>query len=70
MAWSPENPDKRQDAIKTLHRMIITALENCASEAKIDPAAYPIIVQAIIDQVTQPHVTWALKELATPLRMA
>jgi hypothetical protein len=49
--------------------MIVTALHNCSGETKIDPAAYPIIVQAIIDQVTQPHVSWALKELATPLRM-
>ena len=27
-----------------------------------------MIAQAIIDQVTQPHVTWALKELGKPLR--
>ena len=27
----------------------------------------PIIAQAIMDQVTQPHVSWAL--MATPLRM-
>jgi hypothetical protein len=48
--------------------MIVTALNNCSQEAKIDPACYPIVAQAIIDQVTQPHVTWVLKALSTPLR--
>jgi hypothetical protein len=62
-------PDKREEAKKALHRMIVTALGNCSGEAKIDPAAYPIIAEAIIDQVIQPHVTWVLKELAKPLRM-
>ena len=61
--------DKREDAKKALHRMIVTALGNCSGEAKIDPAAYPMIAEAIIDQVTQPHVTWVLKELGKPLRM-
>jgi hypothetical protein len=70
VALSPENPDKREDAKKALHTVIFTALRNCSRETKIDPAAYPIIAQAIIDQVTQSHVSWALKELATPLRMA
>jgi hypothetical protein len=61
--------DKREDAKKALHRMIVTALHNCSAEAKIDSAAYPIIAETIIDQVTQPHVTWVLKELGKPLRM-
>jgi len=60
--------DKREDAKEMLHRMIVTALDNCSEEAKIDPASYPIIAQAIIDQVTQPHVTWVLKELGKPPR--
>ena len=67
MAWSTDDSDKREDAKKALHRMIVTALDNCSEEAKIDPASYPIIAQAIIDQVTQPHVTWVLKELSKPL---
>ena len=58
-----------ENAKKALHRMIVTALDNCSGEAKIEPAAYPIIAEAIIDQVTQPHVTWVLKELGKPLRM-
>jgi hypothetical protein len=62
-------PGKREDAKKTLRRVIVTALNNCSGEANIDPASYPIIVEAIIDQVTQPHVTWVLKELGKPLRM-
>jgi hypothetical protein len=61
--------DKREDAKKALHRVIVTALDNCSEEAKIDPASYPIIAQAIIDQVTQPHVTWVLKELGKPSRI-
>jgi hypothetical protein len=60
--------DKREDAKEMLRRMIVTALDNCSEEAKIDPASYPIIAQAIIDQVTQPHVTWVLKELGKPPR--
>jgi hypothetical protein len=60
--------DKREDAKKMLHRMIVTALENCSEDAKIDPASYPIIAEAIINQVTQPHVTWVLKELGKPPR--
>jgi hypothetical protein len=40
-----------------------------SGEEKIDRAAYPIIAEAIIDQVTQPHVNWVLKELGKPLRM-
>jgi hypothetical protein len=67
VAWSTDDSDKREDAKKALHRMIVTALDNCSEEAKIDPASYPIIAQAIIDQVTQPHVTWVLKELSKPL---
>jgi hypothetical protein len=59
---------QREDAKKMLHRLIVTALDNCSEEAKIDLASYPIIAQDIIDQVTQPHVTWALKELGKPLR--
>jgi hypothetical protein len=49
--------EKREDAKKALHKMIVTALNNCSEEGKIDPACYPIVAQAIIDQVTQPHVT-------------
>jgi hypothetical protein len=60
---------KREDAKKALRTVIVTALVNCAGEAKIEPASYPIIAEAIIDQITQPHVTWALKELSKPLRM-
>ena len=60
--------DKREDAKEMLRRMIVTALDNCSEEAKIDPASYPTIAQAIIDQVTQPHVTWVLKELGKPPR--
>jgi len=60
--------DKREDAKKMLHRMIVTALENCSEDAKIDPASYPIIAEAIINQVTQPHVTCVLKELGKPPR--
>jgi hypothetical protein len=67
--WSTENPEKREEAKKALHRVIVTALDNCSGEANIDPASCPIIAQAIIDQVTQPHVTWVLKELAKPFRM-
>jgi hypothetical protein len=67
--WSAENPEKREEAKEALHKMIVTALDNCCGEAKIDPASYPIIAQAIIDQVTQPHVTWVLRELAKPFRM-
>ncbi len=52
---------KREDAKKALHRVIVTALGNCSREAKLDPASYPIIAEAIVDQITQPHVTWALK---------
>jgi hypothetical protein len=62
-------PDKREDAKNALRGVIVTALANCSGEAKIDPASYPIIAKAIIDQITQPHVTWALKELGKPLRM-
>ena len=61
--------DKREDAKKALHKVIVTALGNCSGEAKIDPASYPIIAEAIIEQVTQPHMTWVLKELGKPLRM-
>jgi hypothetical protein len=69
VAGSPEgNSDKRDDAKKTPHRMIVTALRNCSEEAQINPASYAIIVQAIIVQVTQPHVTWVLKELSIPPR--
>ena len=68
MAWSTDDSDKREEAKKALHRVIVTALDNCSEEAKIDPASYPIIAQAIIDQVTQPHVTWVLKELGKPPR--
>jgi hypothetical protein len=60
---------KREDAKKALLRAIVTALGNCSGETKLDPASYPIIAEAIIDQITQPHVTWALKELGKPLRM-
>ncbi len=60
---------KREDAKKALLRVIVTALGNCSRGAKLDPASYPIIAEAIIDQITQPHVTWALKELGKPLRM-
>jgi 23S rRNA G2069 N7-methylase RlmK/C1962 C5-methylase RlmI len=59
--------NEREDAKEMLHRMIVTALDNCSEEAKID-ASYPIIAQAIIDQVTRPHVTWVLKELGKPPR--
>ena len=62
-------PDKREDAKEALHRVIVTALRNCSGEAKIDPASYPIIAKAIMDQITQPHVTWAWKELGKSLRM-
>ena len=31
--------DKREDAKEMLHRMIVTALDNCSEEAKIDPAS-------------------------------
>jgi len=65
-----EHSDKREDAKKAVRTVIATALHNCSEETKIDPAAYPIIAQAILDQLTQPHITWALKELATPLRIA
>jgi hypothetical protein len=67
VAWSSDNSEKREDAKKELHRMIVTALCNCSEEAKIDPASYPIIAQSIIDQVTQPHVGWVLKELSKPV---
>jgi len=67
VAWSTDDSNKREDAKKALHRVIVTALDNCSEEAKIDPASYPIIAQAIIDQVTQPHVNWVLKELSKPL---
>jgi hypothetical protein len=60
---------KREEAKKALHTVIVTALHNCSGEVKIDPASYPIIATAIIDQITQPHVTWALKELGKSLRM-
>ena len=60
---------KREDAKKALHTVIITALRNCSGEARIDPASYPIIAKAIMDQITQPHVTWAWKELGKSLRM-
>jgi len=60
---------KREDAKKALHTAIITALNNCSGEAKIDPASYPIIATAIIDQITQPRVSWALRELGKSLRM-
>jgi hypothetical protein len=65
---STDHSEKREEAKKALHRMIVTALNNCSEEAKIDPASYPIVAQAIVDQVTQPHVTWVLKELSNPLR--
>lgn len=68
MVSSLGDSDKREDAKKALRRVIVTALDNCSGEARIDPASYPIIAQAIIDQVTQPQVTWALKELGKPLR--
>jgi hypothetical protein len=68
VAWSTDHFEKREDAKKALHKMIVTALNICSEEAKIDPASYPIVAQAIIDQVTQPHVTWVLKELSNPLR--
>jgi len=60
--------DRREDAKKALHRVIVTALDNCSGEARFDPAFYPIIAQAIIDQLPQPQVTWALKDLGKPLR--
>jgi hypothetical protein len=60
-------PGKREDAKLTLRKMIVTALTNCSRKAKIDPASYPIIADAIVDQVTQSHVHWVLKELAKPL---
>ena len=31
--------DKREDAKEMLRRMIVTALDNCSEEAKIDPAS-------------------------------
>jgi hypothetical protein len=68
VAYSSDHSEKREDAKKALLRMIVTALDNCSGEAKIDPASYSIIAQAIFDQVTQPHVTWVLKELSNPLR--
>ena len=64
VARSTDDSDKREEAKKALHRVIVTALDNCSEEAKIDPASYPIIAQAIIDQVTQPH---ALKEPSNSL---
>jgi hypothetical protein len=60
-------PNKREEGKKALQRA--TALNNCSGDAKIDPASYTIIAEAIIDQITQPHVTWALKELGKSLRM-
>jgi hypothetical protein len=60
---------KREDAKNALHTVIVTALHNCSGEAKIDPASYPIIATAIIEQITQAHVTWALKELGKSPRM-
>jgi hypothetical protein len=68
IAWGGDNSEKREDAKKALLRMIVTALRNCSEEAKIHPASYPIIAQSIIDQVTQPHVGWVLKELSNPRR--
>ena len=64
-----DSSGRREDAKQALHRVILTALSNCSAEAKLDPASYPIIAQALMDQITQPHVTWVLKELSTPLRI-
>jgi hypothetical protein len=66
VAWSTDQSEKREEAKKALHRVIVTALNNCSEEAKVDPASYPIIARAMIDQVTQPHLTWVLKELSNP----
>ncbi len=62
-------PVKREEAKNALRRVVVTALANCSGQTKIDPAFYPIIAEAIINQVTQPHMTWVLKELGKPLRI-
>ena len=68
MLSSPKDSTKREDAKNALYNVVVTALRNCSEEAKLDPASYPIIAQTIMDQLTQPHVGWALKELSRPLR--
>jgi len=42
VARSTDDSDKREEAKKALHSVIVTALDNCSEEAKIDPASYPI----------------------------
>jgi hypothetical protein len=41
VARSTDDSDKREEAKKALHRVIVTALDNCSEEAKIDPASLP-----------------------------
>lgn len=45
--------------------MIMTALNNSSEEVKANPTkAWHIMADAILDQITQPHVGWALKEIS------
>jgi hypothetical protein len=57
----------REDAKKALRAVIITALNNCGDE-KSDPSSRLVIADAILDQLTQPQLGWALEELSKSLR--
>ena len=57
----------REDAKKALHTVIVTALNNCGDQAS-NPSSRQVIADAILDQLTQPQLGWALEELSKPVR--
>lgn len=60
---------ERDEARSTLKALIITALANSAQDVKENPVrAWDIMSNSILDQLSQPQASWALKELAKPTR--
>jgi hypothetical protein len=60
---------EREEAKKALRTMIMTALNNCSEEVKANPMkARQIMTDAILDQITQPQVAWALKEISKDVK--
>jgi hypothetical protein len=57
----------REDAKTALRAVIITALNNCGDETS-DPSSRLVIADAILDQLTQPQLHWALEKLSKSLR--